>query len=260
LTRAQAKQIRDSAQTALAEAVKARDSAQAKLNVLLAGTREERVRLAEAALEAARAEAAAAGDGLRNAEELHEDRLAARQGRDAAETALDSATARQRMARAELGLLLAGATEEAIDAARGRLAEAEAALGAAEVRRSYCEIEAPCAGTVTDVVTDLGETAATGTTVVVVSDLENMWLRAYVGFANLGQVTLGETFSIATEAVPERAFAGTVIRVSDEAEFTPKDVQTPDQRMTQVYWVKVGVGDGMGLLKPGMPADLLPAD
>ena len=260
LTRAQAKQMRDGARTTLEEATKARDAAQAKLEVLLAGTREERVRLAEAALRAAEAEAETAQETLDNATQTHDDRLQARQQRDSAESTREMALARERAARAQLDLVLAGATEDAIDAARGRLREAEAALQAADVKRSYTEVVAPCAGTVTEVVADPGEVVGAGSSIVVVADLESMWLRAYVGFANLGEVTLGQKLSVSTQAVPDRVFEGEVIRVSDEAEFTPKDIQTPDQRMTQVYWVKVAVGEGGGALKPGMPADLTAGD
>lgn len=258
LTRAQAKLKRDAAADALEEAVRAREAARAQLNVLLAGTREERVRAAEAALAAAETEADAAQATLQNTTELYEDRLAARQKRDAAEASLESALALERAARAELDLLLAGNTKEAIDHARGRLAEAQGALQAAEVRRSYCDLHAPCAGTVTEVVADEGEVVNPGAAVLVLADLENIWLRAYLGFAKLGAITLGQTLRVVTEAVPGRDFEGKVTRISDEAEFTPKDVQTAEQRVRQVYWIKVWLGDGEGLLKPGMPADVLP--
>lgn len=259
MTRAQARQARDAARSRLEEATRARGTVQAKLDALLAGTREERVRLAEAALAAAEAEAEAAQDALENATTQHSDRLEARQQRDAAQAALDQATARVNASQANLDLVLSGSTEEAIEAARGRLAEAEAALEAAHVRRGYCEIAAPCAGTVTEVVADVGEMAPAGGAVVVLADLENIWLRAYLGFTRLGRVVQGQRLQVTTEAVPGRAFEGTVVRISDEAEFTPKDVQTAEQRVTQVYWIKIALGDGEGLLKPGMPADVLPS-
>jgi len=258
LTRAQAKQARDAAQSALQEAIRARDVARAQLDVLLAGTREERIRLARSALVAAEAEADAARDALKNATELYEDRLNARQRRDAAQAALESAVALEAAARAELDLLLDGYTDEAIENARGRLAEARGALKAAKVRRAYCNIVAPCSGTVTEEVAEPGEVVGAGVPIVVLTDLENIWLRAYLAFTELGKVKLGQTLRVATEAVPDREFEGKIIRISDEAEFTPKDVQTAEQRVRQVYWIKIGLGDADGLLKPGMPADVLP--
>ncbi len=258
MTRAQAKQQRDAARSRLEEATRARDTVKAKLDALLAGTREERVRLAEAALAAAEAEAGAAQDALDNASTQHEDRLQARQQRDAAQAALDQANARVRAARANLDLLLSGSTKEAIEAARGRLAEAEAALDAARVRREYCDVMAPCSGTVTEVVLDPGEMVQAGGAVAVLADLANIRLRAYLSFTNLGAIVRGQRLQVATEAVPGKVFEGTVVRISDEAEFTPKDVQTPEQRVTQVYWIKIALGDAEGLLKPGMPADVLP--
>ncbi|MGQ9730563.1 MAG: efflux RND transporter periplasmic adaptor subunit [Candidatus Zipacnadales bacterium] len=256
LTRAQAKQMRDAAQTALDEALRARDAAKAKLDVVLAGTREERLRLAEAAVRAAEAEADVAADSLKNATTAYHDRLATREQRETAVMNLERAKALEHAARAELALLLAGNTEEAIKAARGCLAEARATLQAVKVRRSYCDIVAPCAGTVTEVVLEPGEMAAPGSAIVVIADLENLWLRAYLSFATFGAVVKGQHLSVTTEAVPDKIFEGVVLRISDEAEFTPKDVQTPQQRVKQVYWVKVFLGDGEGLLKPGMPADL----
>ena len=257
LTRAQAKQARDAAQSALQEAVRGRDFAQAQLDVLLAGTREERIRLAEATLAAAGAEADAAQDALRNATEVYEDRLSARQQRDTAQASLESAIALADAARAELDLLLDGYTEEAIETARGRLAEARGALNAAKVRRAYCNIVAPCSGTVTEKVAEPGEVMGAGAPIVLLTDLDNIWLRAYLAFTELGEVKRGETLRVVTEAVPGRVFEGEVIRISDEAEFTPKDVQTAEQRVQQVYWIKIGLGDGEKLLKPGMPADVL---
>ncbi len=256
LTRAQARQMLDAAQSTLQEAVRARDTAQAQLNVALAGTREERMRLARAALASAQAEADAARTALKNATDLYQDRLAARQQRDAAQTTLDSARALERAARAELDLLVAGQTQEAIESALGRVAETRGALKAAEVRRGYCEILAPRAGVITETVAKEGETVSGGAPVVILSDLENLRLRAYLGFATLGKVKRGDSLQVTTEAVPGRVFTGKVVRISEEAEFIPKDVQTPEQRIKQVYWIKVWLGNGEGLLKPGMPADV----
>jgi HlyD family secretion protein len=260
LTRAQAKQQLDAARNALQEALRARDTAQAQLDVALAGTREERVRAAQAALGAAQADADGARTTLKNATQVYQDRLAARQQRDAAQTSLDSARALERAARAELDLLLAGHTQEAIQAARGRLAEAQAALKAAQVRRAYCDVVAPRAGTITEAVAKEGETLSAGAPIAILSDLQNLRLRAYLGFTTLGRVKEGQTLRVTTQAVPNRVFTGEVTRISEEAEFTPKDVQTPEQRLKQVYWVKVWLGNGEGLLKPGMPADLTAGD
>jgi len=258
LTRAQARQLRDAARTALEEAIRAQEAAQAQLDVLLAGTREERVRAAEAALAAAEAEAQAATDGFRNATEVYEDRLNARQQRDTAQASLESALALEKAARAELDLLLAGNTAEAIEQARGLLAQATAAVEAAKVRLAYCHIVAPCAGTITDVVAKQGEMVNPGAPIVVLTDLENLWLRAYVGLTRLGQVKLGQKLRVVTEAVPGQVFQGQVTRISDQAEFAPKDIQTPEQRVKEVFWTKIALGDGEGVLKPGMPADALP--
>ena len=257
LRRTQSKLSRDDALAAVREAQAARETAQAQLEVLLAGTREERIGQARAALAMAEADAEGARAGLDNALEVYKDRLAARAQRDEAQAAFESALATERAARAELDLLLAGHTEEAIEAARGRMAQAEAAARAAQARRGYCDIVAPCSGTITEVPAKVGEMITPGAPIVVLMDLDNLWLRAYLSFTSLGQIHLGQPLRVATDALPQRAFDGKVIRISDEAEFTPKDVQTAEQRVKQVYWIKVALGDAGGLLKPGMPGDVL---
>lgn len=257
LSRAKAKQMLDAARSALEEAIRARDAAQAKLDVALAGTREERIRQAQSALAAAQADAQAARSALENATRIYEDRLTAREQRDSAQASLETALALEKAARAELKLLLAGSTREAIESARGRLTEAQGVLQAAKVARSYCEIVAPRSGTITEVVAKKGEVVSAGAPIVVLTDLEHLWLRAYVGFTRMGTFKIGDIMRVTTEAVPGRVFEGKVVRISEEAEFTPKDVQTPEQRVKQVYWIKIALGNGGGLLKPGMPADAL---
>jgi len=260
LSRAQAKQAADAAQKQLVEAERAADAARAQLDVMLAGTREERVRQARAAEAAAQSQVRAACDTLAAAEASHRDRLDARSGLQAAQTAVNTARATAEAAKADLDLLIAGNRETVIQQAEGRLAEAQAALEAAQVKRAYCDIKAPCTGTVTEVVALGGEMLAAGAPVVVVTDLQNLFLRAYVGFEQLGAIKQGQNMQVSTQAVPGRTFTGEVTRISDKAEFTPKDVQTPDQRIDQVYWIKIALGDGEGLLKSGMPADVVATD
>lgn len=259
LGRAQAKQAADAAEKGLVEADRAADAARAHLDLMLAGTREERVRQARAAQAAAESEVRTARDNLAAAEASHRDRLEARSGLQAAQTAVNTARATAEAGKADLDLLIAGNRDTVIAQAEGRLAEAQAALEAARVKRAYCDIKAPCAGTVTEVVALAGEMLAAGAPVVIVTDLQNLYLRAYVGFQQLGAITQNQAVQVATQAVPGRTFTGQVTRISDRAEFTPKDVQTPEQRMDQVYWIKIALGDGDGLLKPGMPADVVAA-
>jgi HlyD family secretion protein len=259
LGRAQAKQAADAAVKGLVEADRAADAARAHLDLMLAGTREERVRQARAAQAAAESEVRTARDNLAAAEASHRDRLEARSGLQAAQTAVNTARATAEAGKADLDLLIAGNRDTVIAQAEGRLAEAQAALEAARVKRAYCDIKAPCAGTVTEVVALAGEMLAAGAPVVIVTDLQNLYLRAYVGFQQLGAITQNQAVQVATQAVPGRTFTGQVTRISDRAEFTPKDVQTPEQRMDQVYWIKIALGDGDGLLKPGMPADVVAA-
>ena len=84
-----------------------------------------------------------------------------------------------------------------------------------------------------------------------------MWVRAYVPEARLGQVRLDEKVPIRVDSFPGRRFSGRVSFIAHEAEFTPKNVQTPEERSKQVFRVKVTLTEGQELLRVGMAADLL---
>jgi len=94
-----------------------------------------------------------------------------------------------------------------------------------------------------------------GTPIVTLGDLTRPWVNVYVGERDLGRVHLGMKAQVTIDAFPDQPFPGTVTFVADRAEFTPKNIQTPDERVKLVYRVKVEVETRDDALKPGMPAD-----
>ena len=102
---------------------------------------------------------------------------------------------------------------------------------------------------------ETGEYVAPGTPVVTVGDLENVWLRAYVQETDLGRVKVGQRVLVTTDTYPGKAYEGRVSFVASKAEFTPKNVQTQQERVKLVYRVKVDIPNPGMELKPGMPAD-----
>jgi len=136
-----------------------------------------------------------------------------------------------------------------------QVAQAEAALELAETQLGFTRIHAPLAGTVLRRDVERGETAFPGTALMTLSDLTVMKVKVYVPEPMLGRIRLGQPVSVVTDTYPGKPLAGVVETIADEAEFTPKNVQTRQERVRLVYAVKVRVPNPDGVLKSGMPVD-----
>ncbi len=117
-------------------------------------------------------------------------------------------------------------------------------------------ITAPIDGVVLERLVELNEVAAPGATVVVIAPLDALTLKIYVPEDLYGRISLGQTYPISVDSFPGMTFSGKVSNISDQAEFTPRNVQTKDSRKTTVYAVRLDVQPSGGKLKPGMPADV----
>jgi len=102
---------------------------------------------------------------------------------------------------------------------------------------------------------DVGEILAAGATVVTVGDIDHPWLRAYINETDLGKVKLGSKARITTDSYPGKVYDGRVSFISAEAEFTPKQIQTQEERVKLVYRIKIEVDNPKHELKSNMPAD-----
>ena len=146
---------------------------------------------------------------------------------------------------------------ERIAAQRAALAEAEAALRAIEAALDNMVLRSPFAGIVTVRHREPGEIVAAGAPVLAVLNRDDRWIRIYIPETRIGAVRPGQRATISTDTYRDREYAGEVIFIASEAEFTPKNVQTSEERVKLVYAVKVRVtGDPAYDLKPGMPADV----
>jgi len=226
--------------------------AEAELRLRLAGSRVEDVREARAQVARAEADLAGAQKDLDRMEGLLAARSWTTKARDDAGTRTDLARGTLDAARERLKRLEAGFRSEEKDAARARLAAAEARIGQLEQQLKDALIASPVAGVVTEKLAEKGELAARGTGIVVVTDLANAWLNAYVAEPDLARLRLGQEAEVATD--DGQARKGRVSFVASRAEFTPKNVQTRDERVKLVYRIKVALDNGDGLFKPGMPA------
>lgn len=118
------------------------------------------------------------------------------------------------------------------------------------------KITSPVNGVVLDRSIEAGENAAPGATLVVVADLEHLTLTVYVSEDRYGQIALGQTYPVTVDSFPGEKFSGTVTSIASQAEFTPRNVQTTENRKTTVFAIKLALAPSGGKLKPGMPADV----
>jgi membrane fusion protein YbhG len=244
-----------------------RAAAEAQLRALQAGARPEEIRQAQAEVEAAEGEAAAVNAEQKAAEtdlERFEALLRANAGaekeRDDARTRVEVARERVRSARERVqaareivALLRAGARREDLDAARARVEATDAQIALLEKSRSDALIKATAAGVVTQKLADAGEQLAPLMPVVVVTDLDNAWANLFVPEPMIPRITIGQTATVLTDAGD--TIQGKVSYISPQAEFTPRNVQTADERSKLVYRIKVNVDNRAGILKVGMPVD-----
>jgi len=148
------------------------------------------------------------------------------------------------------------AAKSAYDAAAAQLQLSRASLRTADVKLKDTVIYAPLNGVVLRKNVEEGETVGTGTMLFTIGDLENPWVKVYVKEDKLGFVKLGQRAEVKTDTYPSKVYEGTVTYISSEAEFTPKNVQTREERVKLVFGVKVSVKNVNNELKPGMPADV----
>jgi multidrug efflux pump subunit AcrA (membrane-fusion protein) len=118
------------------------------------------------------------------------------------------------------------------------------------------DITSPIDGVVLQRLVEPDEIVAPGTTMLVVAPLDALSLKIYVPEDRYGQISLGQTYPVTVDSFPGETFYGKVSFISDQAEFTPRNVQTTDSRQTTVYAVKLDLQPTGGRLKPGMPADV----
>jgi HlyD family secretion protein len=237
-----------------------RAAADARYRMMVRGTREQEVDQALASLQSA--------ESTLHLQQLEYDRIAKLAGSgivsqnelDQARTSLTNALQARERAAAQLDMLREGFRTEEIEQARAALGEADAALALAELNLARCTLYAPLAGRVLSKSREPGEMVQPGTPIVTIGDLSRPWVNLYVGERDLGRVRLGMKARVTIDSFPDQPFPGTVTFVADRAEFTPKNIQTPDERVKLVYRVKVEVETRDGALKPGMPADTVLAE
>jgi HlyD family secretion protein len=173
----------------------------------------------------------------------------------AAQTQYSVAEANVGVARAQMEAMEAGATEEEVSVAEAQVQQAEAALGTLQVQLDKLTLRAPRSGVVLERMVDAGELAPPNFSLLTLADLDQVTLTVYVAEDQIGLVKVGQDVSVKVDSYPERAFSARVVHIASRAEFTPKNVQTKEERVSTVFAVKIEIPNPDHALKPGMPAD-----
>jgi len=162
------------------------------------------------------------------------------------------------LAQAELGWKRILAKESDVRALERQRDQANAALDEAESVLKDLTITAPTSGTVTTRMVDEGEVVAAGAPLLELVDLDRLYLKVYVPEVQIGKLRLDLAARIYTDAFPDQPFDATVRYIASKAEFTPKEVQTPDERVKLIYAVKLYLTENPDhRLTPGLPADAI---
>lgn len=225
-------------------------AAQAQLAKLQSGPTREEVAVAQTALASAQRVLDVARATRADPQQLQA---------QADNTAAQMAQAEAALAQAKTRLEQAqnGARAEQIQMAEAQLAQARAAQLQVEVQLGKTTLTAPRAGLVLSRPIHEGEQAAPGTTLMTIGSLDTVKLTVYIAEREIGRVRVGQQVDVTVDSFPERTFKGTVTFIAQDAQFTPRNVQTQDERATTVFAVHVELTNADHALKPGMPADAL---
>jgi HlyD family secretion protein len=252
---------------ALRRAEAERAQADAQLRLLLAGSRPEDISQAEAQVTAAsgevsasQTELAAAEADLQRFEKLLQSNSGSQKQRDDAATRRDvardrlaSARGRETAAREGAARLRAGARREEVDGARARLAAVDAQIASIQKNKADATVLAPIDGVISERLLDPGEMAPPRAPIVVLTDLDHAWAEVFVDEPQVPRIKLGQPATVITDA--GNRIPGKVSFISTKAEFTPRNVQTAEDRSKLVYRVKIAVDNHQGVLKQGMPVE-----
>lgn len=230
--------------------------AETKLAELRAGSRVQEIGQAAANVNAQEAELIRIRKDYERAELLYKNGAISGAQYDTAKSAYENRIALLKNAQETLSLVREGPRKEDIKMAEHRVAQLKATLATSEERLKDTVLYAPFAGIILRKNVELGETVAQGIPIFTLGDLDNPWIKVYVKEDKLGLVKIGQKAKITTDTFKGKAYEGTVSYISSEAEFTPKTVQTQEERVKLVFGVKVSVKNESWDLKPSMPADV----
>ena len=219
------------------------------------GALDEQVKAAEAAVAIAEEQVAGARANLQNLIDMRQNPVALNSVVNQANAQYEDAVAAVGVAQASLDALLAKPTSEEVAVAQAQVSQAEAALGMLHIQLEKMTLYSPLSGLVSNQSIHVGETASPGATLMTVVNLDEVRLTVYIPENRYGRIQLGQSVSVEVDSFPGKAFQGEVTYIASQAEFTPRNVQTKEERVNTVFAVKILIPNPDHDLKPGMPAD-----
>jgi HlyD family secretion protein len=232
-------------------------AARARLTELQRGYRSEEIAQGRAALRSAEQRQSDAQRDLARMQNLFEGGAVSQQALDDQQTALDLAEAEQEQAVERLRILERGPRAEQIAAQQAALEQTQATVEQIAAILQHAVVTAPFAGLVTVRHREPGESVAPGTPVITIMNPDDRWIRIYIREDAVGRVSIGQRAAITADAYRDRTYGGETTFIASEAEFTPRNVQTTEERVKLVYEVRVRITDDPSFdLKPGLAADV----
>ena len=229
--------------------------AEDQLNDLQSGAREPEIDQARANVNIARTNLEKTKSDLEKRESLFAQGVVSQDELDRYRVNLALNQDQLQAAQAQLDLLESGSRPKVIAAARNEVERSRAVLKASDAVLDDLKVTAPRAGTIQTKNYEEGEFVQMGASLATLVDLNDQWIRVYIPTDQLPGVRLGQPVSFTVSGVPE-TFSGEVIEISNKGEYTPKTIQTKDERANVVFGVKIRINNEGGVLKPGMPADV----
>ncbi|HWP98401.1 MAG TPA: HlyD family efflux transporter periplasmic adaptor subunit [Syntrophomonadaceae bacterium] len=231
-------------------------SAEAKLRELLSGARDQEIKSAQASVDLAKINLNQASSDLDKTRTLYQAGAASQDQLEKQETSYNVLQQQVVVAEAQLSLLSAGSRSEDIAAASAEVDRARAILKASQAILDDLKVVSPRDGVITSKNHENGEYVQPGTSLVTITDLNDLWIKVYIPTDQLPAIKLGQTARI-TVSGSSQVFTGRIKEIASKGEYTPKSIQTKQERTNIVFAVKVQVDNVNALLKPGMPADVV---
>jgi HlyD family secretion protein len=231
--------------------------AQVQLEDLEKGSRSQEIAEANANLAAAQAVYSKAKTDLERYKALFKDGAIAAQQLDAAQSGYDVAYNSLVAAQSRQSLIVEGNRPDTIAAQRLEVQRSQAIVEASRVLLADTVVPSPLSGIVLTKNFEKGEYVNPGSALATVGDLNDCWVKVYVSSTQLGLIKIGQPVAVRVDSFPNRTFAGTIREISQNAEFTPRQSITQRERANLVFYVKVQIDNAEGVLKPGMPADVV---
>ncbi len=243
-------------QLAYLQAQGAYQSAVSKLKDLEAGSRDAEIASYAASMNAARLTLEKTTSDYSRFAKLYQSGAISQQELDNYRLAMTSAEGNYKQAVSGYQLAVEGSRVDAIEAQRHTVEQQDAALQSAQAQLGYTDVKSPLSGRVLSKNYEAGEYVQPGSPLATIGDLSDCWVKIYVPSTLLGRVRFDQAAEVRIDSYPGKVFIGKVKEIATQAEFTPRQTITKDERANLVFAVKVYVDNPDGIFKPGMPAEV----